>query len=70
MHAGDCSDDGQTQAVVLMCTAACAVATEEAIKQPWQVRRFDGRPVIGYRHRTSPPVRASISMRIVEPRAA
>ena len=49
MHAGNRSDDGQTQPVVLMCAAACAVATEEAIKQPWQVRRFDGRTLIGNR---------------------
>jgi hypothetical protein len=44
MHAGDRSDDGQTQPVVLMRAAAGAVAAEETIKQPWQVGRFDGAP--------------------------
>ena len=48
MHAGNRSDDGQTQPVVLMRAAAGAVAAEEAIKQPWQVGRFDRRTLIGH----------------------
>ena len=43
------SDDSRTQPVVLMRVAALAVATEKAIKQPWCVRRFDGRTAIRHR---------------------